>query len=162
MRSAEPVEPGRFYFALPRVIQLMRGRSVIRAESNWIEAYFTGVAIYVLTYLLLVELTAPQLSSASILWLLLLALGPWVLWLVVLYFNSVVTRALRRIGRFRTRSNSRAQNIIIGIETTIFAFVIISSATWLRVLGWIWLAIVALNLTAAVVLAVLRPRLEVQ
>jgi hypothetical protein len=162
MRTAEPAEPGKFYFALPRVLQLIRGRSVIRAESNWIEAYFPGVAIYLLSYLLLAEVAAPRLSSASILWLLLLALGAWVLWLFVLYVNSVVIRALRRIGLFTTRSNSRAQNIIIGTETTIFAFVLANSATWLRVLGWIWLAIVALNLTAAVVLAVLRPRLEVQ
>jgi hypothetical protein len=104
---------------------------------------------------------APQLSSTSIPWFLLLAIAAWVLWLVLLYLNSLVIRALRRIGLFRTRPNSRGQNIVIGIETTIFAFVIISSATWLRFLGWIWLAIVALNLTAAVVLAVLRPRLEV-
>jgi hypothetical protein len=158
MRSVETAEPGKFYFALPRVVQLVRGRSVIRAESNWIEGYFSGVAVYLLTYLLLTEVAAPQLSSASLLWLVLLAFGAWLLWLVLLYLNSVVIRALRRVGLFTTRSNSRAQNFIIGVETTIFALVLISRPNWPRVVGWMWLAIVVVNLTAAGVLAVLRPR----
>lgn len=158
MTSVEPAEPGKFYFSLPRVVQLVRGRSVIRAESNWIEGYFAGVAVYLLTYLLLTQLATPQLSSGSVLWLVLLAFGAWVLWLVLLYVNSLIMRALRCVGLFTTRSNSRAQNFIIGVETTIFALVLISRPNWPRVVGWIWLVIVLLNLAAAIVLAVLRPR----
>ena len=160
MTSAEPAEPGKFYFSLPRVVQLMRGRSVIRAESNWIEAYFTGVAIYLLSYLVLAQLTVPQLSSASILSLVLLACGAWLLWLALLYVNSLVIRALRRVGLFTKRSNSRAQNVVIGTETTIFAIALVSGESWSAILGWIWLAIIVVNLAAAVVLALLRPRAD--
>src|SRR3954463_9979124 len=42
--------PVRFYFALPRLLALLRGGDRRRAEMNATEAWVAGIAIYIISY----------------------------------------------------------------------------------------------------------------
>jgi hypothetical protein len=146
---AESSQPPRYYFALPRLCAWIRGGSAERSESNSLEAYAVGIVIFLVSYATVLAHVAPNVLTAF-----LLLFFTWIVWLIIFHMNSLIVRAFRATGVFRTMSNARAQNIIIGVETTVCAlFLIADSGSAL--LAWFWIALVALNLLAAIALRAL-------
>ena len=145
----------QFYFSLLRVIAMLRGGDARRAESNGFEAWLIGLTIYAIHYLFFSTLVIPSKLEPWLTALLLIALAFWIwlFWLLLLYINSVIIKALHMCGLFRTIPTRRAQSILWGILTTAMAYALLKSSPSLRELGAIWLVAVVMNLASAVVLA---------
>ena len=144
-----------FYFPLFRLIAMLRGGSASRAESNAVEAWLTGLMVYLIHYLFFAALLIPSHHSAWLTALLLVALAFWVwlFWLLLLYLNSVIIHVLHLGGFLRAIPTRRLQSILWGIVTTAMAWTLLKSSPAPREVGAIWLVAVAMNLAAAVVLA---------
>jgi hypothetical protein len=144
----------QFYFSLLRVIAMLRGGDARRTESNGFEAWLVGLMIYSIHYFFFATLFIPSNLEPWLTAVLLVALAFWIwlFWLLLLYINSVIIKALHICGLFRTIPTRRAQSILWGISTTAMAFVLLKSSPALRELGAIWLVAVAMNLVSAVVL----------
>ena len=156
MSDSSPRAQGQFYFALPRLVAVIRGHNGARAERNWMEAYFGGVFVYAISYLFLasaVRVVAPVIAFA---WAFVLAFATWIFWLIVVYLNSICVRVLRRVGTFRELTTARAQNILVGVETLLFALYLSCRPDWLRYAGFIATAAILTNLIASGVLALLN------
>ena len=145
----------QFYFSLFRVIALLRGGDAGRAESNGFEALLVGLMIYAIHYLFFATLLISSNLKPWLTALLLVAVAFWIwlFWLLVLYVNSVIVKALRAGGLFRAIPTRRVQSILWGVYTTAMAFALLQSSPSRRELGAIWLVAVAMNLASAVVLA---------
>ncbi|HWM24915.1 MAG TPA: hypothetical protein VNP98_08820 [Chthoniobacterales bacterium] len=144
----------RFYFSLPRFIALLRGGDTRRAESNAVEAWLVGLMMYLVHYLFFAHFSPSRLSPwLTALLVVLLAFWVWLFWLLLLYLNSLIIKLLRLGGLFRTIPIRRAQSILWGVCTTAMACALLEDSPWVREIGAIWLVAVALNLAAAVVLA---------
>ena len=148
-------DKGQFYFSLLRVIAMLRGGDARRAESNGFEAWLIGLTIYSIHYLFFATLFIPSNLKPWLTALLLVALAFWIwlFWLLLLYVNSVIIKALHAGGLFRAIPTRRAQSILWGISTTAVACALLKSSPAPRELGAIWLVAVAMNLISAVVLA---------
>ena len=154
MNSVPPNESHGNYFALPRFIRKLRGGNATRSEGNWLEAYVLGAVVYLLSYLFAANLLLPRLTwwqTAIVLPLLLF--GLWISWLIVLYINSLIAKGCETIGLFPDLPRRHVQSVLMGILTTVFAAQLLTADPWLRVIGALWLAAVALNLAAALMLA---------
>jgi hypothetical protein len=146
--------PVRFYFALPRLLAMLRGGDRRRAEMNGTEAWVAGIATYVISYLFFAgsipnTLNGWQTGAA----LVLLAFLVWLFWLFVLYVNSLILKWLRGLGVFRTIPIRRGQSILVATTVTTMAFGVLRAGPLARELAAIWLIAVAMNLTAAMILA---------
>ena len=140
---------GGFYFALLRLIARLRHGTAARSESNAAEAYVVGASIFLLSFVFLsicVGWRSPPL-------LLLLLFATWIFWVLLLYTNSLIVRVTRFTRVARTCTNSRLQSTLIGFESTGFAIVLVAHRDPARVLGALWLVVVAANLVAALLLA---------
>src|SRR5437762_1074364 len=83
----------RFYFALPRLLALLRHGDTRRAERNGAEAWAGNVAIFAVSYLFFAQFIPARLAW----WLagpVLIALPFLVLlfWLLVLFLNSLILK----------------------------------------------------------------------
>src|SRR2546421_2082732 len=145
----------QFYFSLLRVITMLRGGDARRTENNAFEAWLIGFMIYSIHYFFFATLFIPSNLKPWLTALLLVALAFWIwlFWLLLLYVNSVIIKALHAGGLFRTIPTRRAQSILWGISTTAMAFALLKSSPALRELGAIWLVAVAMNLVSAMILA---------
>jgi hypothetical protein len=152
MRERDSLSRGGYYFALPRLCALLRGHDAERSENNWAEAYVGGVAVYGISCAMLIA----QARAGALLAIAFFCVA-WIGWVVVLYLNSVVVRGLRRLGIFHNLANPRAQNVIIGVESTACALALTMHPQW-QMLGWGWLLLVAGNTAAAVLLHLWKPR----
>jgi hypothetical protein len=155
-------EHPRFYFALPRLLALLRHGDTRRAESNGVEAWAGNVAIFVISYLFFARfvpnplawwLAAPALIALAVLVLL--------FWLLALYLNSLILELLRRFGLFRSLPPRRGQAVLIAVATTAMGLQLVQGGSWSGEIGAIWLVAVAMNLGAAIIL-VLRDGNAVQ
>ncbi len=147
MRSSDE----RYYFALPRLWAFLSGGDARRSEQNAIEAYFGGIAVFVISYAMLLS----QFCTGAAVALLLLFVT-WIAWLPTFYLNALVVHTLRCAGLFAGVTNARAQNVLIGAETTVCAVALTRHVQW-ATLGWTWLLIVAANSAAAVTLHFAMP-----
>jgi len=145
----------QFYFSLLRVIAMFRGGDARRTESNPFEAWLIGLMIYSVHYLFFATLSFPSNLKPWLTALLLVALAFWIwlFWLLLLYFNSIIIKALRVCGLFRAIPTRRAQSILWGISTTAMACALLKGSPMPRELGAIWLVAVAMNLVSAMILA---------
>jgi hypothetical protein len=144
----------RFYFALPRLLSKMRGGNSGRAEKNAAEAWVGGVGIYAVSYLYF----AGYLSEFGNWWLrglvlVVLAFLVWLFWLLVLYLNSLILKALHGIGLFRTLPTRRGQSILLATTATAMAVALLQRDSFVSEIGAIWLTAIAMNLVAAMILA---------
>lgn len=144
-----------FYFSLFRLLAMLRGGEVRRAESNGFEAWLVGLMVYAIHYLFFATIFIPSHLPPWLTALLFVALAFWVwlFWLLLLYINSVIIKFLQLCGFFRTLPTRRAQSILWGISTTAMACALLKSSPWMHEVGAFWLVAVAMNLAAAVVLA---------
>ncbi|MEY2489020.1 MAG: hypothetical protein QOC70_962 [Verrucomicrobiota bacterium] len=145
----------QFYFSLLRFIAMLRGGAARRAESNAVEAWLVGLAIYSIHYLFFATLLIPSHPAPwlTVLLLVTLAFWVWIFWLLLLYINSVIIQLLHLCGLFRQIPIRRLQSVLWGIVTTAMACVLLKSSPLVHELGTIWLLAVAMNLASAAVLA---------
>jgi hypothetical protein len=143
-----------FYFALLRLLAMLRGADATRTEHNGVEAWLASVAIYLVSYLFFAQLLPANMKPwLAVLLLVGLAFLVWLFWLLVLYFNSLVIKFLRLCGIFRTIPIRRAQSILAATWATAMAFDLVRRSSWMGEAGSIWLVAVGMNLAAAIVLA---------
>jgi len=145
----------QFYFSLFRLLAMLRGGDARRAENNGFEAWLVGLMVYAIHYLFFATLFIPSHLEPWLTALLFIALAFWVwlFWLLLLYINSVIIKFLHLCGFFRALPTRRAQSILWGISTTAMACALLQGSPWMHEVGAFWLVAVAMNLTAAVVLA---------
>ena len=149
--------PPRFYFALPRLLALLRHGDTRRVELNGVEAWVGNIVIFVVWYLFLARLVPGPLAW----WLAvpaLIALAVLVLlsWLLALYLNSLVLELLRRCGLLGSLPARRGQAVLIAIATTAMALHLVQRGALSGEIGAIWLVAVAMNLGAAIILVLLN------
>jgi hypothetical protein len=154
MKNVPPNESPGNYFALPRFIRKLRGGNAARSERNWLEAYVPGAVVYLISYLFTANLLLPKLNWWQIaVSLPLLLFGLWIAWLIVLYINSLIAKGCEIIGLCADLPRRRVQSVLMGILTTMFAAQLLTANPWLRAIGALWIVGVALNLAAALMLA---------
>lgn len=146
----------KFYFALPRLIASWSGGSAVRSEKNGLEANLIGGLNHLVVYIAAFELLLRDRGLWQELILLVpLAILVFFFWTIFFYVSAWLIRLLRSIGLMRGLPVNRAQNITVAITTTLLALYLIRAGTpWSRLLGFLWIAAVILNLIAAAVLAV--------
>jgi hypothetical protein len=154
MRAPPPNESSGNYFALLRLLSKLRGLSAARSEGNWIEAYVAGSAVFFISYVFVASMVWPKLLWwQNVIALPLLVVGVWIAWLIVLYLHSLLVRLCWAVGLCTDLPRNRVQSVLMGIVTTALAAQLVARGSWLRWIGLIWIAAVALNLAAALLLA---------
>lgn len=144
-----------FYFALPNLASRLRGQIRERVEGDPIEARLPGLAIFIVTCSFAFKMSANRLSGWQLeFFIVALPFTAFFFWVVILYLNSLVVRLLRTIDLFKSVPNNRAQSVLICGLTTLFAGTLAISASWMRFVGFAWIAGLALNLAAAAVIAI--------
>jgi hypothetical protein len=153
MNESHPL-PLRFYFALPRLLAMLRGGDPRRGEQNSTEAWVVGVASYLVSYLFFAELIPVSFDSwLKVLLLVMLAFAVWLFWLLALYINSLILKLLHRCGLFRTLPARRGQSVLVGTTTTAMAIALLQRGGATGEIGALWLTAVVMNLIAALILA---------
>ena len=159
MKESNADTLGDFYFALPRVVNRLRGHSDKVSESNAAEAYLGSIGVFVVTFFFALQLFAGQLTGWQAIPIsILLVFAVWIFWLLVFYTNSLVITTLRACGFFRETPNRHAQDILIGIVIAALAYELSIFDSWTRWIGILCLLILAANLLAALFLALSRER----
>jgi hypothetical protein len=154
MTTVPPNESRGHYFALLRFIRKLRGGNATRSEGNWLEAYVLGAIVYLISYLFAANLLLPKLNAWQAAMVLpLLLFGLWISWLIVLYLNSLIAKGCEKVGLCADLPRRRVQSVLMGILTTMFAAQLLTAGPWLRAIGALWIIAVALNLAAALLLA---------
>src|SRR5438067_2232624 len=154
LRAMNNGEFPRFYFALPRLLALFRGGISERAENNGGEAWIASTAVYLVSYLYFAQFIPATFGLwLKILSLVLLAFLVWLFWLLALYVNSLVIKLLQACGLFRKIPVRRAQRILVAGAASAMAFQLLQAGGWQGEIAAIWLVAVAMNLAAAVILA---------
>ena len=144
----------RFFFSLPRLMAKLRGGSAARSDKNWFETNAVGTAMHAIVYVC----GAHWLLIGKPVWLQLLLLVPLAVllclwWMIFFSVSSRVIKLLRVLGLFRSLPDARVQGVFAGIMVTAFAWRLVVTDSPFRLLGWIWLVALSLNLIAALVLA---------
>jgi hypothetical protein len=146
--------PVRFYFALPRLLLMLRGGDAGRAEQNATEAWVAGVATYVISYLFFAGFVPDTLTWwLRVVAFALLAFLVLLFWLLALYLNSLILKFLRGLGLFRTLAVRRGQSVLISATVTAMAIGLLPRGSLAGECGAIWLIAVTMNLSAALILA---------
>ena len=154
MKTVQPNESRGNYFALPRLIRKLRGGDATRSEGNWLEAYVLGAVVYLISYLFAANLLLPKLNWwQAVIVLPLLLFGLWISWLIVLYLNALIAKGCETVGLCADLPRRRVQSVLMGILTTMFAAQLLTVNPWLRTIGALWIVAVAINLAAALLLA---------
>ena len=147
----------RYYFALPRLVARLGGASAVRTEQNWFEAAIAGTLIHIITFVFAAcFLLTGRGAGQQLLLLVPVALLVLVWWSLFFYVNALVIRLLRGAGLVRDQSDRHLQSVLVGIATTIAAWQLIGAGSWMQLLGATWIAAVAINLTAAAILALMH------
>lgn len=156
MKPGQPNESTGSYFALLRLVEKWRGRSAVRSEGNWLEAYLAGICIYLISYIFAANLWLPHLRWwQAVIALFVLVFVMCVFWLAVLHVNSLLVKLSWTCGLCPDLPANRIQSVLIGIVTTALAAQLLADGSWLWWIGALWITAVALNLAAAFLLALL-------
>ena len=154
MEASVPNELDGNYFALLRLLRKMRGRNAGRLEANSTELSIAGSVVFVISYLFAASLFWPKFPWwERAIALPLLVPAVWIAWLILLYLHSLVVELCWAIGLCTDLPRNRIQSVLMGIVTTVLAAQLVASGSCLRWVGLIWIAAVACNLTAALLLA---------
>jgi hypothetical protein len=144
-----------FYFALLRLMALFRGSDARRAENNPVEALVAGLAIYLISYLFFAQFIPAGLKVwQSALSLVILVFFVCFSWLIALHINSLIIKVLRLGGVFQRIPTRRAQSILLGISASAMAWNLLQRGSWMAEIAATWLLAVAMNLAAAIILAI--------
>jgi len=147
-------ESPRFYFALPRLLAHWRGGDASRAEKNGGEAWAANLAIFAISYLYFARFVPARASWwLSGLMFVALAFLVWLFWLLMLYLNSLILKLLHGLGLLRSLPMRRGQGVLIVTTTVAMAAALVQSDSFAGEIGALWLTATAMNLIAAVILA---------
>jgi len=142
-----------FYFALPRLLNRIRGGTDKVSESNAAESYLGSIGIFIITFVFGLQLFAERFTGWSVIAFdLVLVFAVWIFWLIVFYINSLIVKLLRACGLFRGTPNRRAQDIFIAIVLAAMAYRLSILHGWLGWLGWLCLWALGANFLAAILL----------
>jgi hypothetical protein len=142
-----------FYFALPRLLNRMRGATDEVSESNAAEAYLGSIGIFIITFVFGLQLFGERFSSWSVIAFdLVLVFAVWIFWLVVFYINSLIVKLLRACGLFRETPNRHAPDIFIGIVVAAMAYRLSTLHGWPGWVGLLCLCALGANFVAAMLL----------
>jgi len=142
-----------FYFALPRLLNRIRGGTDKVSESNAAESYLGSIGIFIITFVFALQLFAERFSGWSVIAFdLVLVFAVWIFWLIVFYINSLIVKLLRACGLFRETPNRRAQDIFIAIVLAAMAYRLSILHGWLGWIGWLCLCALGANFLAAILL----------
>ena len=142
-----------FYFALPRLLNRIRGGTDKVSESNAAESYLGSIGIFIITFVFGLQLFAERFSGWSVIAFdLALVFAVWIFWLIVFYINSLIVKLLRACGLFRETPNRRAQDIFIAIVLAAMAYRLSILHGWLGWIGWLCLCALGANFLAAILL----------
>jgi hypothetical protein len=145
-----------FYFSLPRLICRLFSGASDRSEDNSFEAHAGSMIIFTITYLFLFDLVRTQLVGWKFFPALIVgALAVFVFWVVTLYLNSFLIRALHLVGFFGETPDRHLHDVFTGTLITLFSIQLSISNSWMRWVGVLWLTFAVLNLMAAAVLRLL-------
>lgn len=142
-----------FYFALPRLLNRMRGGTDEVSESNAAEAYLGSIGTFIITFLFGLQLFAERFSGWSlIVSAALLVFAVWIFWLAIFYINSIFIKGLRACGLFRGTPNRRVQDIFVGIVVAAMSYRLSILHAWPGWAGWLCLCVLGANFLAAILL----------
>ena len=142
-----------FYFALPRLLNRMRGGTDEVSESNAAEAYLGSIGIFIITFVFGLQLLAERFSGWSlIVSAAVLVFAVWIFWLAIFYINSIFINGLRACGLFRVTPNRRAQDFFIGIVVATMSYRLSILHRWPGCIGWLCLCALVANFIAAILL----------
>jgi hypothetical protein len=149
----QPQSP-RFYFALPRLLAMLRHGDPRRAERNSAEAWAGNIGIFAVSYLFFAQFIPAHLAwGLAALALIALPFLVMLFWLLALYLNSLILKSLRLAGLFRSLPQRRGQAVLLATTTTGMALHLVPGGSFSGEVAAIWLVAVALNLGAAIILA---------
>jgi hypothetical protein len=142
-----------FYFALPRLLNRMRGGTDEVSESNAAEAYLGSIGIFIITFVFGLQLLAERFSGWSlIVSAAVLVFAVWIFWLAIFYINSIFIKGLRACSLFRVTPNRRAQDFFIGIVVAATSYRLSILHGWPGWIGWLCLCALVANFIAAILL----------
>lgn len=146
-----------FYFALPRLFSRLLGHGSAVSENNWLEAHLGSFLVFTIPYVLgaYLFLWEPHGWIAFMGYALLL-FAVCAFWLFALYANSLIIKVIRACGVFRETPDRYVQDILVWVLIIIFAGRLAVSDSWLRWVGVVCLAVISLNVAAAVFLTLLN------
>jgi hypothetical protein len=149
-----------FYFALPRLLNRMRGGSGKISESNAAEAYFGSIVFFLVSFLFTWQLFAGRCTGWQAIAVgILLLFAVSIFWLLVFYINSLVIKILRTGGIFRKMANRHVQDILIEVVVAVFAYELaISDFSWTRWIGIFCLLLLGANFISALLFLMGRAR----
>jgi len=141
------------YFALPRLLNRMRGGTDEVSESNAAEACLGSIGIFIITFVFGLQLFAERFSGwPLIVSAALLVFAVWIFWLAIFYINSIFIKGLRACGLFRGTPNRRAQDLFIGIVVAAMSYRLSILHGWPGWAGWLCLCALGANFLAAILL----------
>lgn len=144
-----------FWFALPRLLTRMAGKKVRRAQWSAAEAYGLGWAVFLFPCIFLwhEQLAVVRPIAWQIVVFVLIPFAVWIGWLLVYFFVWLLARLLCRLGLFSGRTKNPLQSFFILLIVSVLALLFLRDEQfWLRSLGVFWLALLALNFCAEIIL----------
>ena len=148
---------GEFYFALPRLINRLRGRSDEVSEGNAGEAYFGSFGILIVSLAFGLQLLGTRFGGwRGILVFVFLVFAIFVFWMLVFFINSIAIKVLRACGCFSKTAGRHVQDIFIGVVLAAFACGLSTFDSWTRWLGILCLLLIGINVLAALLLTLDR------
>jgi hypothetical protein len=154
MQTPESNSSVGYYFALPRLITSLGGGPTVRSEQNALEAHVVGTLVHAITFVFAATLLLGDRPGwQQIVLLVPVALLVWMWWSLFFYVTSLAVALLRSAGLLRGTPGNHAQSFAVGAVTTVLGWQLVTAGSWPSVLGWIWLAAVALNLVATALLS---------
>ena len=157
METINSDDPGTSYFAARRLWRYWRGRNPGRGEADAVEAYATGVAMFVIAWAFVVHLTlGDEFSFRNVFLAIVLLPLTWLCWTALLYPHSLLLEGARRMGLVLNNRPRHGQSVLYCLGTSILAAeLLVSECGPMQLLGLVWLIAIALNLGAALILVVL-------
>lgn len=148
-----------FYFSLPRLLSRITGHGSHVSEGGFFETCLGTLIVLLIPYFFLVDLAMNHASR----WMgfvtgVALLFAIWIFWLVVLYLNWVMIQVLHGLGFFRGVTERHLQDILVGLIITFFASELSILNSWVRWIGISWFIVLAMNLAAALSLALMDTR----
>ncbi len=144
-----------YAFALSRLVARLAGREARRAELCRWEAYGLGILVFGMSCVgaarLVLPLVRPGLLQGLV--LLLLPFAVWLVFLPLYFINARLAALLRRLGLHTGPTNNPVQHFVFMTLTTVLALIFLrDECDWIKALGIFWLALLACNLLAIVIL----------
>jgi hypothetical protein len=158
LMSERKTRPLGYAFALPRLLARLGGRKVRRAQFSRCETYGSGLLVFGISCVFVGRVILPLVRPLplQLLVLLLLPFVMWITWLLFFYFLSLLIALFRRLGLYSAGTNAPFQHVVIIALTTLLAVLLVrDAATWMQLLGALWIVLVALNLLSIALLQVL-------